>query len=227
MKKVLIAEDDPLLLKILSKTLRKYSDIFEIVLVSDGKEAIDVLKEAPVDLVVTDIQMPQINGLILLAYVNTYHPSIPCIVTTSYGTSRLKAKLPEELLHFFQKPFKGDDLAKVIVSALARNDSIKAGQGISVMSFLSMIEMHQFSCVFEIRSSGKPTGVLYFKNGVLYDAQCGDLIGETAALELIARERATYQFKGFPKKEVVRRIKTDLRSLIFKDMDTVHKPDSV
>jgi len=77
-----------------------------------------------------------------------------------------------------------------------------------------MINMEQISCLFEIQSPGKPAGVLYFKDGVLYDAECGDKDGEAAALELIARQMSTYRFKDLPEEEITRRIKTDLEALI-------------
>lgn len=214
MDKVLIAEDDRILLKRLSHGLKKYSDKFEVVLAGDGKEAIDILKLEPVSLVVTDIQMPQMNGIVLLAYVHTYHPNTPCIVMTSYGTSRLKAKLPKDLLRFFQKPLNVDDLAQAIIAALERQEPHETAEGISLVSFLKMIEMEQVSCIFEIKSPNKPTGALYFENGVLYDATCGDISGEAAALELIARKISTYHFKNLPEETLIRRIKTDLDELV-------------
>jgi CheY-like chemotaxis protein len=214
MDNVLIADDDRILLKRLTKCLGKYSDKFKAILVKDGKEAVDVLKQEPVSLLVTDIQMPRLNGIILLAYVHTYHPGIPCIVTTAYGTSRLKAKLPEDVLRFIQKPFDIDDLAQVIMVALERNVPRENAEGISVVSFLNMIEAEQISCIFDIQSPDKPTGALYFENGVLYDAKCGDISGEAVALELIARRMSTYQFKDLPQEKLSVQIKTDLHELI-------------
>lgn len=214
MYKVLIADDDRILLKRLAKGFGNYSDKFKTILVKDGKEAIHVLKQEPVSLLVTDIQMPRLNGIILLAYVHTYHPGIPCIVTTSYGTSRLKAKLPKDVLRFIQKPFDIDDLAQVIMAALERNIPRQNAEGISVVSFLNMIAVEQISCIFEIQSPDKPTGALYFENGVLYDAKSGDISGEAAALELIARKMSTYQFKDLPQEKLSVKIKTDLHELI-------------
>ena len=101
MDKVLLAEDDIDQLLLLTSKLKKYSDKFEVIPVSDGKEAIDVLKEEQVSLVVTDIQMPRMNGMMVLAYVHTFLPSVPCFVITAYGTSRLREKLPKDILRFF------------------------------------------------------------------------------------------------------------------------------
>jgi CheY-like chemotaxis protein len=214
MDKVLIADDDRILLMRLAQGLGNYSDKFKAILVKDGKEAIHALKQEPISLLVTDIQMPRLNGIILLAYVHTYHPRIPCIVTTAYGTSRLKAKLPKDILRFIQKPFDIDDLAQVIMAALARSLPLEDAEGISVVSFLNMIELEQISCIFEIQSVDKPAGALYFENGVLYDAKCGDISGEAAALELIARKMSTYQFKDLPQEKLSVQIKTDLHELI-------------
>ncbi len=214
MDKVLIVDDDRILLKRLTRGLENYSDKFKAILVKDGKEAIKVLKQQPVSLLVTDIQMPRLNGIILLAYVHTYHPNIPCVVTTAYGTSRLKAKLPKDVLRFIQKPFDIDDLAQVIMVALERNIPREDAQGISVVSFLNMIEAEKISCIFDIQSPDKPTGALYFENGVLYDAKCGDISGEAAALELIAKKMSTYQFKDLPQEKLSVQIKTDLHELI-------------
>lgn len=214
MDKILLAEDDINQLKFYTAALKKYSDKFEVIPVRDGKEAIDVLKQEPVALVVTDIHMPRVNGMVLLAYVHTYHPDIPCIVMTAYGTSRLKYKLPQDLLKFFQKPFEVDDLAHAILAALKPDDSRKYIQGIHLLSFLNLIEMEESTCVFKIASPDKPTGALYFQNGILYDAESGDLRSEAAAIELISRKKATYGFKHLPEKEVPRTITTELQELI-------------
>lgn len=214
MDKVLIADDDRILLKRLTKGLGKYSDKFKAILVKDGKEAIHVLKHEPVSLLVTDVQMPHLNGIILLAYVHTYHPGIPCIVTSAYGTSRLQAKLPKDVLRFIQKPFDVDALVQVIMAALERKRPCEDAEGISIVSFLNMIEAERISCIFEIQSPDKPTGALYFENGFLCDAKCGDISGEAAALELIARKMSTYQFKDLPQEKLSVQIKADLHELI-------------
>ena len=83
MDKVLIAEDNPDLLKTLKMGLEKYSDKFETIAARDGAEAIAVLKKIDISLLVTDIQMPRIDGLSLLAFVKKKYPGIPCIVISS------------------------------------------------------------------------------------------------------------------------------------------------
>ncbi|MDF1594156.1 MAG: response regulator [Desulfobacterales bacterium] len=216
MDKVLIAEDDRIHLKRMSKVLGKYNDKFEVVEAVDGQEAIDILKEQPVSVLVTDIQMPRVDGLVLLAYVNEHHPNLPCLVMTAYGTPQMKAKLPKDLLRFFHKPFIIEDLARAVIDILGQNVSDEAFHGISLESFLHIIEMEQISCMLEMESSAKTPGVMYFKNGILYDAVCKNLKGEPAALELIPQKMETFRFKILPAKDGVRRIQTSLTDLFHK-----------
>jgi len=214
MHKVLIAEDDSDQLVRMIRILGNYRDKFEIIPVSDGKEAIDVLKEERISLIVTDIKMPRMNGMILLAYVHTYHPNTPCFVITAYGTSRLKSKLPKDILRFFQKPFDVKDLAHAIIAALERDNAGGGVEGISIASFLNLIEIEQTSCAFEIKPRNNPAGVLFFENGILFDAEFKDLKGEAAALELISSDIESYRFKPSPQEEISLQIKTMLSDLI-------------
>jgi YesN/AraC family two-component response regulator len=219
MSNVLIAEDDPIHLKRLTSILGKYKDKFNVIPVKNGQEAINIFKKQPVALLVTDIQMPEVDGLVLLAYVNKNHPATPCFVMTAYGTSRMKAKLPEDMLRFYQKPFEIDDLASAIIEVLERDQSQKALPGISIIGCLHMIQMEQTTCSLEIESPGKEPGTLFFDKGVLVDAVCGELKEEAAALDLIPRTLASFKFKFFLKTEMARQIKTDLDDLILKAVE--------
>lgn len=219
MDKILIAEDDRIHLKRLTTIIGKHKEKFKVIPAEDGQEAIEILQKEEVSLLITDIQMPRVDGLQLLAYVNDHHPNLPCFVMTAYGTPQMKAMLPMDLLRFFKKPFDIDDLVLAIIDVLSRDTEREALPGISLISFLYMIEMEQASCTFEVSSPGRPEGTMYFNKGILYDAQCQDLKGEKAAFELISRKNATFKFKFFLEKDITRKIHQDLNHLIRKVMD--------
>jgi CheY-like chemotaxis protein len=219
MDKVLIAEDNPVLQKILKAGLKKYQDKFETITAKDGQEAIEILEASPVELLVTDLQMPRIDGLSLLAYMHENHPEIPCIVMTAHGTPQLREKLQQDVLSFIEKPFEIDDLVKNIIPALDRSAPEGTLHGISIASFLQMIEMEQKTCLFEVESpEGK--GFFYFEDGVLYDAICGEYKGLEAALKLIPMENAKIRLKnvGKTKKKISRRIKQEVMGIIMEAM---------
>jgi CheY-like chemotaxis protein len=215
MDKVLIVEDDVKLQKFLQIRLQKYKNEFEVLFADNGVEGIRVLEHKHISLLVTDIHMPKLDGMSLLAYINDKYPHIPCIVMTAYPTPELKQKLSDDnIICFFQKPFQFDEFTKAIRQALEEDIPDGSLKGISVASFLQMIQLEQKTCLFEVNSPGEGKGIFYFKEGVPYDALYGDLRGEEAAFKVIAMDKAEIRFKNLPRKKITRRIKTELMGLI-------------
>jgi len=218
MHTVLIAEDDLIFLKMLTTALRKYRDKFKFVSAKNGEDAIEILRQKSISLLVTDIQMPKIDGFKLLAHVNEYHPIIPCFVMTAYGSQETMENIPDDTIYFFCKPLDPDELGRAIIQVLERDIPRGRLYGITVVRFLRMIEMAQKTCLFEVRLPNKKKGLFYFDNGVLNDAVCGNLKGEEAARELITMERAKFRFKYLPNEKFPKRIKMDLSSLLTEAM---------
>ena len=173
MDNVLIVDDSEMLMNYLEESFAKYRDKFAYFLAKDGLEAIEILKNETIALLVTDLQMPRIDGLGLLAYANKYHPKIPCIVMSAHGTPSIKQTLHKDILQFIEKPFTADALATAIMGALKRGLPDGSLSGISIVSFLQMIEMEQKTCLFEVETPGNPKGFFYFKGGELHHAVCG------------------------------------------------------
>jgi CheY-like chemotaxis protein len=214
MKTVLIAEDDAIFLARLQRMLSRYSDRFDVAAATNGKEAIAVLQQRPVSVLVTDIQMPEMDGLELLTYVNEHHPVIPCFVMTAFDTPELKKKVAKDIIYFFSKPFEIDSLGAAIVKVIERDIPRGAVTGISVASFLQMIVLEKKTCLFEVLFGEGRKGIFYFENGVLFDAGFEGKKGEEAARELIDIGSASFRFRDFPSKSISRRIETDVGVLI-------------
>lgn len=228
MDKVLIVEDNPDLLKTLKRGMVKYNDKFETVAARDGAEAIAVLKKIDIALLVTDIKMPRIDGLSLLAFMKKKRPGIPCIVMTAHGTAQIREKIQKDVLKFIEKPFLLDDLAKVIIPALNRDAPGGSLDGISIANFMQMIEMEQQTCIFEVEAPEVEKGYFYFEEGVLFDAFYGDIKGVEAALKLIPLEDVKIRFRNVSKgdKKIPRRIKEDLMSVIMEAMRLKDESDA-
>jgi len=214
MHKILIADDDPILSRILVKHLKKVEDSIEVITVKDGKEAIHILQRERISLLVTDIQMPILDGLELLAYVHENHPVVPCFVMTAYETPEIEDELAQDIVHFFRKPLEIDQFSQAILDTLKKDIPRGSLYGISVVRFLQMIEMENKTCIFEVQPPNKEKGLFYFEKGVLCDAEYGDIRGEAAALKIITTEKAKFRFRDLPQKKVTKWIKKDLKSLI-------------
>ena len=226
MEKILIAEDDTKLRNFFRMYFEKYKETFEVIFAGDGEEAIEILNQKYISLVITDILMPKLDGIGLLAYINNKYPHLPCIVVTAHPLEGLEKKLSNDnLIRMFQKPFQLSELTEAILHALKPDIPDGVLKGISVASFLQMIQLEEKTCLFEVFSPGKGKGFFYFNEGVLYDAVYGELKGEEAALNLIVMQKAEIRFRNLPQKKLVRRINKELTGLIMEAMRRVDESD--
>ncbi len=214
MDKILIAEDDISLRTLIKSYLKDYEDKFETIAVENGLEAIKTLQNEVVSLLVTDLKMPKVEGIVLLAYMNRNFPKIPCIVMTSMRKPLLKKKLKEDVLHYIEKPFRSEEMIQVITSALNQDMLDESLQGISIVSFLELVQMDCKTCVCEVELPGNQKGSFYFENGILFNAVCGEFEGEEAALKMMQTERAIINFQEPSKKEMERLIRKELKELV-------------
>ena len=82
--RILVVDDEPNAVKVLSAILA--NDGYDVSEATDGKSAIRTVSHKDIDLVITDIKMPGMNGMQLFEYLNKTHPDIPIIFLTAYGT---------------------------------------------------------------------------------------------------------------------------------------------
>jgi len=216
MKKILLAEDDRILSFRLVQALEKHGDVLDVIDVPNGRVAMDVLEKHQISLLVTDINMPEVDGFALLAHVNEHYPIIPCFVMTVMELPEVKPRLPEDLVRFFPKPFDLETFTEAVLATVNREIPRGVVHGISVASFCSMIEMEKKTCLFEIVPPGNEAGMLYFDGGILFDAAFGDLKGEPAAIEILRHGKASFRFKNFPDKKISRQINESLWTLMEK-----------
>ncbi len=219
MKNVLIVDDEKAFIHSLGDSLEKYSSEFHVLTAENGKAAVDILNSREIDLVVTDLSMPQMNGFELLAYIGKNFPSIPTIVLSVYGTPTVKKKLKAlgSLRCFLDKPVDLNTLEAAIKNCLQEAAKGSFVKSISISSFLQLIQMEQKTCILEIYRQGNvQKGFFNFIEGDLYNAVYGDMQGEKAALEIMTWDNVEIRFRDIPLKEhkIKKRINTELISLI-------------
>ena len=214
MHRVLIAEDDPILLRRLEKAFDDYRSQVLVIKSTNGREAMDALAKQAVSLIITDIQMPEVDGLELLAHVTSNYPVVRCFVMTAYDSEDLKRELPTDLLRFFRKPLDPSAVAAAAMKALGRNVPRGVVEGVSVASFLFMISLEKKTCLLEVRGAEDKKGLLYFENGEPFDASFHGLKGEAAAIEIINLDKAAFYFRNFPDRPVARRIGSSIQDII-------------
>lgn len=115
--RVLVVDDEPSIRKVLQAQLVR--DGLEVDTVADGAEAITALGEAPYDLVISDLKMPAVGGLELLAHVRQQFPGLPVILITAHGTVDSAVEALKLGAHdYITKPFDADELHAAVEKAL-------------------------------------------------------------------------------------------------------------
>ncbi|MEN8190444.1 MAG: response regulator [Thermodesulfobacteriota bacterium] len=219
MATVLIAEDDLGLQKVLEASLVKYIRDFNTLFAENGEEAVTLLNDQNIDLLVTDIKMPLMDGLALLSHMSVNYPATPCIVLTSYTIPGLEQRLSPSVFRFINKPVDPVYLAGLIKEGLEKARSEEALSGVSIAGFMQIIEAEEKTCLLTVHEYGKQQGVMCFHKGVLHDASCGELIGEAAALQLIGMENSQLKYQKLsPQDHIETNIQKGVQALILEAM---------
>ena len=109
MAKILLIDDEDLVVKSLEKLLRKEG--YEVISVRNGLEAIDKVKETDFDLIITDIRMPQLNGIETLVRIRDVskqmgRTQIPELCITGYADEEINKKAEQiGVADYLYKPF--------------------------------------------------------------------------------------------------------------------------
>ena len=115
---ILVGEDDPALREMLVEVL--HEDGLQVRAVTGAGDALRALRETQFDLILSDIQMPEMDGFELLAAVREVRPEARVILMTSFGSSAFASRA--ELggaLAYLSKPFSREQLEAALQLALA------------------------------------------------------------------------------------------------------------
>jgi len=123
MQRILIVEDSETMRAWLASTLEDLDEPVKITAAASGFEALRCLPRESYDLIVTDINMPDINGLELVSFVksNGAYRDIPLVIISTEGSERDREKgLSLGAEAYLVKPFEPDDLRGIARALLAR-----------------------------------------------------------------------------------------------------------
>ncbi len=119
MKNILIIDDDEFILFGLSKALDVYVKDSAVLTARHGRQAVEILGSRPVDLIVTDLRMPVMNGYDVVAYANKNYPTVPVYVMTADYLPDVRQRFRNTAVSgFVSKPFSFRQLAAAISSEL-------------------------------------------------------------------------------------------------------------
>lgn len=110
---VMVVEDDVNLREAIVDTLEM--DDISVIEASDGEEALALLREKPVSLVVSDVNMPRLDGYQLLRKMATEWPQLPVLIMTAYGSiSNAVDAIRHGAIDYMEKPFSTKTLVETV-----------------------------------------------------------------------------------------------------------------
>ncbi len=121
-KSVLLVDSDQEFRKAMKRTLEKSG--FRVTMASDGKEALDVLSENTIHLIISALRMPNLDGMEFMAEIKRRKISAPVIFITAYGDVESYLQVMNMgAFEYLNKPIKGQEILRVARNALGCYDS--------------------------------------------------------------------------------------------------------
>lgn len=181
MDTVLVVDDEKNYLLVLETLLVKEG--LAVLTAGNGLEALDVLSEAEVDLVLTDMKMPAMGGIELLSAVKEKDPDLPVILMTAFGTvDKAVEAMKKGASDYLTKPFENKEMLRTVNKALEfgrlmRQNRLLAGQVAQKFGFDNLVgKSKEMLEVYQVVEKVAPT-----KATVLVSGESG------TGKELIAR----------------------------------------
>jgi len=193
-KRILIVDDEEDLTWSISRSLRKENDCYDVICVNSGNEAIEFLKKFSFDLIISDIQMPGINGLMLLEYAYKIQPEINVIIMSTWDEHDIEKMISTRSgIFYLEKPFDINRMKWTIHRSFNSSHSKYRGRLID-MNLKNIIKhncQNKFNGYLNI-TNGKQSGIIYFRSGEVIHAKVGELEGEKALLDVMDWSEGQY-----------------------------------
>ena len=118
---ILIVDDDVNILELLQRHLQSWNyHVFKAISV---KEAVSILRDTRIDLLITDLKMPEVDGFELIKFVSEHYPKLPKLVVTGYPSVQdsLEA-IKSGVVDYLTKPFTKDELKMAIDKSIVTSE---------------------------------------------------------------------------------------------------------
>lgn len=185
-KRVLVVDDEEDLTWSISKNLAKDKNVYDLICVNSGKDALNVLNQVPVDLVVSDIKMPEITGLDLLITIKEEFPKTKVIIMTAYGSESIQKEVFRRgSIAYIEKPFEIESLRSLIKKNLEEQKGFKGE-----VSDFQLTDIIQMNCLGRLTTAlnvkkGSEEGMIFFEEGNIIHAEVSGTEGEEAFYEIL------------------------------------------
>ncbi|HEY6011352.1 MAG TPA: response regulator [Nitrospirota bacterium] len=122
MKTILVLDDNKFILDVLSISLRTFLKDFTVLTASNGASGVELLKARNIDMILTDLDMPIMDGYTFIEHAREIRPEAPVFAMTGACTPNIEGRLRSLGVRWcIEKPFQIDELTRRISEELDRN----------------------------------------------------------------------------------------------------------
>lgn len=129
MIKILVADDEADLETLIRQKFRQKirEQLYEFVFAENGREALEKIhSHNDIDIVLSDINMPEMDGLTLLSKIGEFHPLLKTVMVSAYGDmENIRSAMNSGAFDFITKPINFDDLERTIEKTIKQVEQIK------------------------------------------------------------------------------------------------------
>jgi CheY-like chemotaxis protein len=198
--RILLLDDDEQMLEMYQELLKQLPSGPEVNTCNAGARAIAMLESQPYTLLITDLRMPKMDGLQVLAIVRRKFPHLRIIVLTGIVDEEYRSRAYAQGVElFWQKPSTGEEVKlfqDCIESLLGRE--LQDTVGFRGVQHKSLVDLIQLECLSRSSSvlrinQGSLEGKIWVQNGDIMDSTSGNLTGEEAFREILSWKGGNFE----------------------------------
>lgn len=184
-RSVLVADDEDVFLRSVVEGLAAELPGVELYTAHDGLEALTVLENHGADLVVTDVKMPRMDGMALIAEMVSRGIRAPVVLVTAFGTRTIELEARRQgVVSVIDKPIDFPFLVEICRSTLRSLDRGSLG-GVTLAGLLQLLELERRSCTVRVLARGA-SGRVFLDRGHVVGSTLGEQQGMDALCRILA-----------------------------------------
>mgnify|MGYP000278574820 CR=1 FL=1 len=119
---MLVADDQPNIRRLLEALFLKEG--FTVLVAENGQKAVELAATNPIDILISDLIMPDMTGVEVLQKVKSLHPHSTAIIVTAYGTIKSAVEATRcGAYDYLQKPFDNEDIRRIVKRAMEQKNA--------------------------------------------------------------------------------------------------------
>ncbi len=223
---VLLLDDDPDVLDLYQQMLLQLPSEPEVHISSSGASAMTMLDAEPFSILISDLKMPRMDGLQVLAIVRRKYPQLRTVVLTAVTDPQMRARAYAMGIDLFlEKPTNEKEVSffKDCIESLLDSEHTGGFRGVQSKSLVDLIQLECLSgssCILKI-TNGKLEGRIWIQNGDVYDSATQDVEGEDAFRRILSWRAGNFEIVPIDT-ERPRKIMTSYQGLL---LDTAQAID--